>query len=599
MKTLMWTDTLEWPLPLQAAWDVVADSDRGNQATGVGVPDITPHAQGAARFVFKRSAGPATLEYEEHPLEWQVGRFLHGKRVFLSGPLAWAVMSWELTPVTSERTQVRLRLRAVPRSPLVSPLASLVGRMVFRDVFSSLQRCGDNIRRNKPAYGVPPPRLKQDAFQRAADATVKSVTEAQRAIARRLVEHVATADDHDVRHLRPFALADAWRLPRRDTLITFLHAVNAGLLELTWELVCPSCLTGTETAPTLSAIAEHGRCQFCDISFGLEFDRSVEATFRPSSTVREWEVRPFCISGPFLFPHVEAQAILPPRGTVEVTAPGAAGRCRIFVRGGLTVAVDVVADGPAQVRTRVGETAEPAALTVAPGGTITVEHALDVERHLRLERLGWANTAATAMHLSLLPEFRRMFSAEVLRTNLSLTVQRVGLLFTDLTASTSLYTRAGDAVAFRLVQEHFELLGAVIARHQGTLVKTIGDAVMAAFPDEESLVRAAVDMQRAFPAFRAERRYAPDVFLRVGVHIGPVYAATANKLIDYFGQTVNIAARLQGTAQGGEVVMTAELAERAQAQGWLWSIRQLERFDANVKGLDAPIRAARAVVTTE
>src|SRR5436853_609704 len=74
----------------------------------------------------------------------------------------------------------------------------------------------------------------------------------------------------------------------------------------------------------------------------------------------------------------------------------------------------------------------------------------------------------------------------------TLPVARVALLFSDLTGSTALYARVGDAVAFRLVQDHFDLLSGIIEAEGGVVVKTIGDAVMAAFPDEGAAVRAAL-----------------------------------------------------------------------------------------------------------
>ena len=72
-------------------------------------------------------------------------------------------------------------------------------------------------------------------------------------------------------------------------------------------------------------------------------------------------------------------------------------------------------------------------------------------------------------------------------------MSRVAILFSDLTGSTALYTALGDAAAFRLVDDHFDVLRASIAAHDGTIVKTMGDAVMAAFRDPVACARAAAD----------------------------------------------------------------------------------------------------------
>jgi class 3 adenylate cyclase len=226
---------------------------------------------------------------------------------------------------------------------------------------------------------------------------------------------------------------------------------------------------------------------------------------------------------------------------------------------------------------------------------VTLRLATGGERHVKIERLDWADRAATAHQLSLSPTFRRLFSGQVLRAGLMLKVARVALLFSDLTASTALYRRAGDASAFTLVQDHFELLGAIAQRNGGAIVKTIGDAVMAAFADEADAMRAAIEMQDSFHTFRAGQGDAADVYLKLGLFAGPCYVVTANGVLDYFGMTVNVAARLQATAEPGEIVVPEELAERARVAGWLGTAQVTARFEAELKGLDGPVKAARVM----
>jgi hypothetical protein len=105
----------------------------------------------------------------------------------------------------------------------------------------------------------------------------------RRELGQKLVEYVRHAPDADVVRIRPFDLADELGTDPRETLAVCLHAVKSGLFELRWELVCPSCLTGTESAEALSELPVAGHCQLCDLSFELELDRAVEATFRPEA----------------------------------------------------------------------------------------------------------------------------------------------------------------------------------------------------------------------------------------------------------------------------------------------------------------------------
>ena len=100
-------------------------------------------------------------------------------------------------------------------------------------------------------------------------------------------------------------------------------------------------------------------------------------------------------------------------------------------------------------------------------------------------------------------------------------------------------------------------------------------------------------MQRAFPEFIRQYHYAEDVDLKLGVYAGPCFAVTANGVLDYFGQTVNIAARLQSEAEAGDLVLPEELAEAAAAGGSLAGTRVTERYGATLKGVDRAILAVR------
>src|SRR5262249_8293297 len=77
--------------------------------------------------------------------------------------------------------------------------------------------------------------------------------------------------------------------------------------------------------------------------------------------------------------------------------------------------------------------------------------------------------------------FRDLFRSEVIKASEGIGIKDITLLFTDLKGSTALYDRIGDLNAFALVQRHFEHLQGVTARHHGAIIKTIGDAIMAAF----------------------------------------------------------------------------------------------------------------------
>ena len=164
-------------------------------------------------------------------------------------------------------------------------------------------------------------------------------------------------------------------------------------------------------------------------------------------------------------------------------------------------------------------------------------------------------------------------------------------MFTDLKGSTALYGRIGDAAAYHLVREHFAFLSETVREHQGAIVKTIGDAVMASFADPGDALAAALAIQKNVAAFNKAQK-SSDIVIKLGLHEGPAIAVTLNERLDYFGTTVNMAARLQGESRGGDIVLSEEFAADPGVQEWLGE-SQISHEEARVKGFAKPVEFVR------
>jgi class 3 adenylate cyclase len=155
---------------------------------------------------------------------------------------------------------------------------------------------------------------------------------------------------------------------------------------------------------------------------------------------------------------------------------------------------------------------------------------------------------------------------------------------TDLRESTRLYRESGDAVAFGQVMSHFDVVRAAIRAENGALVKTIGDSVMAAFTRPVAALRAVLRAQAALAAQPGQAA----LRLKAGVHSGPCVAVNLNDRLDYFGATVNIAARLEKLANTHPgMIISGSVFEDPEVAAWLatGSIRA-EPFEAELKGYE-------------
>ena len=170
-------------------------------------------------------------------------------------------------------------------------------------------------------------------------------------------------------------------------------------------------------------------------------------------------------------------------------------------------------------------------------------------------------------------------------------MRRLALLFTDLQGSTALYDRIGDMKAFDLVRLHFGYLRECISRISGALVKTIGDAVMASFVDPLDALRAALDMRAQIARFNADAG-SDLIGLKIGLHAGACLAVTLNDRLDYFGQTVNIAARVQALSGADEIVVTDDVLSLPGAAELVADL-EIERSTVQLKGIAGDVAVHR------
>ncbi len=549
----------------EALWPLVADTNRFNRDTGLPAvrADGVESGTGLRRRLRFARFGLA-VSWEEAPFEWLRPYRFAVLRRYRAGPVATMRVRVELQPLSGGGTRLRYHTWIRARNLLGSagiPILMAVSRRRFGAVFRRYDReaLGTAGPLQPAPLGSAPPgsaRLAPGGEGRLEAGRRKLLEDgADPALAGRLLETVAQGDELALAHLRPYALADGWRAPRRDLLELCLRATRAGLLDLQWDVLCPLCRGAKASSASLAGLSDQVHCATCNIDFGVNFDRAVELTFRPNAAVRPIEVGEFCVGGPQVTPHIVAQQLLAPGERREVALPLEAGRHRLRAlarpggrfllaseRGEPAAAITVSADGWPE-----GETE----LSLMP--RLTLQNETAGEQLVILERMAWTDQAATAAEVTALQLFRDLFSSEVLRRDQRISVGSLTVLFTDLRDSTRLYQAIGDAPAFGRVLDHFAVLREAVAGEGGAIVKTIGDAVMAVFTRPVAALRAMLTAQRRLAE---QQTSGPPLVLKAGIHAGPCIAVTLNERLDYFGSVVNLASRLERFSSGEDVIIS-------------------------------------------
>jgi len=158
----------------------------------------------------------------------------------------------------------------------------------------------------------------------------------------------------------------------------------------------------------------------------------------------------------------------------------------------------------------------------------------------------------------------------------------LAILFADVVGSTRLYEAMGEARARDMVAICIEVMRSATELHHGTVIKTMGDEIMATFPTADDALNAAAQMQQQITAHTELSADGQPVAIRVGSHFGPVVLENR----DVFGSTVHTANRMTSQAKSGQIITTTAIVERLSPE-WRASVRQIDV--ATLKGQGAEV----------
>jgi adenylate cyclase len=580
------------PFPRSVVWPIFSQTDWLNRS--LGLPDVVyktePLAEGGSAVFASAKISGLELRWREWPFEWNEPEFYSVRREFPSGPLSEIVIGVDFLE-SLDGTRLRVHCQLFPRNVMGNWLAKMIivpkaTRDMARVVAHVQKFLHGQEHRSLPKLPVSPANeivlRERAAILRQAGGDMIAVE--------RLTDWLRSAPDVELTHIRPKALARTWNADTWETLRLMLLGTQAGLLQFRWEVLCPGCRsTRTPMTTSLAELKREAHCEVCDIRFDAEFDKSVELKFAVHPSVRKIADQTFCLSGPGGKPHVFRQLLLKPGEIRDWQWP--ANRIGLRLR------------SPQMKQPRsCDETMEQAdgLIQCSPEGfqylPATIQNAWTIFNpnqfpvQVSLEKIAWSDDILTAAAVTNWQVFRDLFAAESVGLGEQITVGEQSLLFTDLRGSTAMYHDLGDARAYAQVRNHFGILSDAIRVNHGGIVKTIGDAVMAVFSSPCDAFAAA---EKMFEGISEANRKSPErqqLVLKAGIHVGACLAVNANDRLDYFGTTVNLAARLAGYSRGGELTVSEEIFLRAEVrQRFEKRLSSSERNQLIPRGFTQPV----------
>jgi class 3 adenylate cyclase len=404
---------------------------------------------------------------------------------------------------------------------------------------------------------------------------------------------VAEGLDRELCRINAPAFAARNGLDEERAIAAFLHAARAGIFDMSWNVLCPGCGGVLDTNATLKTVRkDEYTCTLCAAGYEPTLDEMVEVTFTVSPRVRK-----IAAHNPDDLPLAEyfrqiywGSGVDLPEENYEATvdafvledvelAPGEKAVLALQLPSEFIIVSEPVTHSAQFLDVKGAPTRERQSLSIVFDPNLTQSQSLEMHPgplRIALENrtdrrvlptvciagdvlhglLGKRRPFLTAKRLLTNQTFRDLYRTDTLDVDQRLKITSLTFLFTDLRGSTELYERVGDLAAFDIVRAHFRVLNEIVAAQAGAVVKTIGDAVMATFPTPDRAIAAAIRMREAMRVLN-EKNGREDLLLKIGVHAGPCIAVTMNERQDYFGQTVNIASRVQSLANSQSIFVTS------------------------------------------
>ncbi|RHX93142.1 adenylate/guanylate cyclase domain-containing protein [Leptospira stimsonii] len=557
----------ELDIDVESLWPWLIDTSSFNKR--IGIPEMKYVEKEGKLFGRSRNAG-ILMEWEEVPWEWEYCKGLNNARIYSKGFGKYVRCRYIVEKLSSNKTKLTVYFGWIPRGILGKLILPIGMKQLFKDYQKGLlgvltdietRKRNDSIinfkstlKESEPiAESIKLKQIRNNLIREGIDETLID----------RVIHYILSEDENELYRIRIKKLVSEWKVPLESLLLLFLHGCRQGLFTLSWDVICPHCRGVRSELNNLGDVPSQDSCDVCGIDFESSKLNTIEITFHIHPSIREVQKRFFCAAEPATKTHIRFQRTIPPGAEYITNLLLNDGIYRLRIAGEKKYnLLELQPSSNETVRWTADQSEQE--ITAKPEPTVQIYNSELSPRTFVIEEKKEDAYSLRPAELFNFQDFRDLFTEQAIASDLQLDIGVQTILFTDIVGSTRFYISEGDTGAFKEVREHFVQVFRIIKENKGAVVKTIGDAVMASFSSPLDSILASVELQKVFQISPENR-----IQIRISVHTGSCLAVNLNSNIDYFGNTVNYASKLQGITDAGEIVFSEAIFRDSEIRNYL------------------------------
>ena len=379
-----------------------------------------------------------------------------------------------------------------------------------------------------------------------------------------LANFIITASDDTLFRMRPKEIAFKMGVNPDDLISTMLYSCRAGLLNMSWDVICPHCHRVRENRPALSEIGKKASCSLCGINFDSTSLNGLEITFTVNSRVRTVHREIFCSSEPAEKPHILLQKYIGPGHKFLYSLPSSETRLRFREQGKKYYGLLDIKKSSTVKTLYWDDISASTIIETAPGSSVFITNTENNEKGFIIEQNGDDIHALRPSDLFGSQKFRDLFKDEAIGGDIAIDIGLQNIMFIDIASFGDFQKNSGDNEAFRIIKKYSATIHETAAAQNGAIVRTAGEGLLLTFQRPMNAVKAGIKLLKKFNG--EEDR---PLMVRITLHRGKCMAVNHDSAIDYFGQSVYTASRLQNYTGPGEMTLTEDFTSEFTVDKYL------------------------------